>query len=392
VADFSLEDLITPLSVDEVRASLYSVVGSLGVDTTNWKPGAVVRTLFAATAICVAAGSQLTSKIARMGVASLSEGDWLTLVARYQRNVERITAGFASGTVLVSNSGGGVYDFDPDELVVRNTTTKKTYVNTSVVHVGSLESNVAVAIRAVESGSASSAFAGEIVEFETPQPGLTVINLAALAGLDAESDPALLVRYDEKLGSLSPGGAADAYNFIAKSAVRFDGTSIGVTRTRAVNDAGYGTVTIYCATDSGAVPGTSSDPATDIGKVNYDIQRFATPLSVTSTATSATPVTLAISYTLAMRSTAGLSNDAVTAAVEAKLATLVKTLPIGGNVESGSPPGKLFKSAIEAAIASARPEGEIFHVNVTLPAADYAYVQVSDVVQLGTVTGAITQV
>jgi phage-related baseplate assembly protein len=389
VADFTLEQLTTPLTVDQVKASCYATMASLGVDTTNWKPGAVVRTLFAATAIAVAAGSQLTSRIARMGVVALSEGDWLTVMARNSRRVERITAGFASGTVRISNSGGGVFGFEPDELVVRNRITGKTYVNTAAVNVGAQQADVPVAVRAVEAGSGSSAAAGDITEFETGlPPDLTVTNLTALTGLDEESDVDLRERYDEQLGSLSACGPRDAYAFAAKSAKRADGSAIGVTRVRPIKDAGFGTVTIIVATPSGAVAGDVNDPATDLGAVARAIQTAAAPDAVRVVVLSATPVVLPI--TCSVTAYEGPLSSEIEAAIKAKLSALISVLPIGGHTE-GSGVGKLFRSDLEHAIKSAFPE-HIFHVSIASPGSDVVYVQASDVIQLGTVTPTITRV
>ncbi len=382
-ARFTLDDLTTPLTVDEAKASLYSVLEQVGVNTTNWKPGAVVRTMFAAVAIAVAAGSQLTSRIARMGVAELSEGDWLTLVAHYGRGVDRIDATFASGTLLLTNIGGGIYSFEPAELVFRNATTKKLYVNTQRVDVpsgGAVPARVSVAVRAVDAGSASSAAAGDVTEFETPFLGLTVSNSNALVGQDAESDAELRRRYSERLGVLSACGPSDAYAFVAKSATRLDGSPVGVTKVRVVKDSGFGIVSVYVATATGGVPGDAEDPDSDLGRVAAAIRTQAAPHPVTVIVRSATPVVIPVACSISMYATT-LTRDEIAARVEAALVELMRNKPIGGDVEVTG--GALFKSDIEAAISGAVPG--IFHVLVTSPGSDL-FLGPSDVAQLGAVT------
>ena len=121
----TLDELTTPVTVDEWKTSIYSVMGRVGVDTTSWKPGAVVRTIVTAVSIMLAALSVLIAAIAAGGFLELATGMWLTLLARYQYGVERQEATRATGQVTITNSGGGIYDFDPEDLVVLHATTQK---------------------------------------------------------------------------------------------------------------------------------------------------------------------------------------------------------------------------------------------------------------------------
>jgi phage-related baseplate assembly protein len=119
---------------------------------------------------------------------------------------------------------------------------------------------------------------------------VTVTNAAAFVGTDEETDVDLKVRCVAKLGSLSPNGARDAYNFIARSATRADGSPIGITRVRTIPD-GIGGVDVYLATPSGGVTGTSGDPLTDLGAVAAAIWETTEPLAVEATVASATKIT-----------------------------------------------------------------------------------------------------
>jgi hypothetical protein len=364
----SLESLITPMTRQEVEASIYSVLAGIGVDTTSWKPGAVVRTMIVGVSVVLSAYSQLMALIARSGFLDLSEGDWLTLIALQVYGVERLEASFATGEITLTNTAGGVYSFDPGDLIFRNPDTGATYRNTEA---GALTAHpspgdtVTIAIQAIEVGNAGSSVPGAITDFVTPLLGVTCINTLSVAGEDAEIDAALRIRCRERLGALSPMGPWDAYGYAARTATRADGTNVGVARVR-INKDGYGNVDIYVATNSGAVPGTVGDLSTDLGVVDEAIQQNAAPLAVTARVHTATAVALSVTYELWIYSS-GRTDAEVQALIESKLGTFMQGQPIGGNVvSSGS--GKVFLSEIRAVIGSALPE--IIDYVVTVPAGD----------------------
>ena len=382
----SLDALVTPLTRDEVKTSIYQVLEAVGVDTTTWKPGAVVRTIIAGVSIVLSALSELQAKIARSGFLELSDGDWLTLVAHHVYNVDRIEATFAEGTLTLTNAGGGVYNLDPDDLIAVNPDTGKTYRNTEAIALGAMET-LDITIRAVEAGSSSTSIAGTIVELETELLGVSCSNALAVVGRDDELDPDLRTRCYEKLGALSPMGPWDAYAFAARNAKRPDTSSIGVTRVRQVKD-GAGGVTTWVATATGTVTGDPDDPDTDLGIINEAIQQLAAPLAVTAVVDSASAVVLAVTYELWAYNTSGLTDAQLIAAVGTKLSAFVSSQPIGGNV-IGVDPGKIFRTGITAAIFSAHPV--IFRVDLTLPAADVG-LNSNEVAVLGAITPVVHQV
>ncbi len=382
-----LSELTTPLTVDQVKAKLYAILASVGVNTTTWKPGSPVRTMILGVSIIGAAFSRLQALIARSGFLELSEGSWLALVAWYVYGVAKEYATFAEGSITLTNTGGGVYALDADDLVVANPLTGKTYRNTASFSLGAL-SSLSVPIRAVEAGSASSSGAGTITGLETPLIGVTCTNAVSVVGLDEEEDPALRLRCYEKLGSLSPFGPWDAYSFAARNARRPDGSRVGVARVRNTRD-GFGNVWTYVATSSGAVTGDADDAATDLGIVNEAIQRLSAPLAVTAHVESAAPITIAVTYRVWLYNTSGYSEAEIKEAIEQRLITFMSTQPIGGNV-IGANPGKVFVDAIRTTIGATLPQ--IFHVEITAPAADVV-LMLSQVPVLGTITAtSVTQV
>jgi phage-related baseplate assembly protein len=385
----SLAELTTPLTVDEVKTSIYNVLAAVGVPTTSWKPGAVVRTIITATAVMVSALSELMANIAKSGFLELAEGDWLTLTARYVFGVERIEATFASGEITLTNSGGGLYNFDPGDLVVlySASSTKPTYHNTTTFTLNP-SSSITVPVEAIETGAASTAPPGAIDTLVTTLVGVTVTNANPVIGLDAETDPALRTRCLEKLSALSPNGPAGAYEFFAKTAKRQNGETIGVTRVRVTPNSTTAHVTVTVAGPSGGISGTAGDPSTDLGAINLAIQTNVVPDGVTATVQSATPLSVDVTYTAWVYSTISLTSLEIQNLIAAKLTSFMSTQPVGGNI---IPPaaGMVFRDAIVAAIAATR--AEIFHVTVAVPAADVAVAD-TEVPVLGTVTPTINLV
>jgi hypothetical protein len=387
----SLDQLTKPLTVAECKKAIYDVLAAVGVSTTGWFSGAVIRTMIAAVAIVLAAFSRLQANIAKMGFLELAEGLWLTLVARYVYGVERIEATFATGEVTLTNTGGGEYPFGVDDLVFLNPTTKKTYRNISPGTVHALET-LTIAVRAVEAGSASIATPGTITQMETPLPGVTCTNAASVIGRDDELDPDLRLRCSEKLGALSPNGPADAYAFVARNAKFVDGASVGVTRLRVVRD-GFGNVYVYCATDAGVLSGTVGDLTTPLGIVDEAIQTQTVPLSVTGHVASATPVAIPVIYQAWVYDTVGISVDDFATKAAQKLALFMAAQPVGGNV-IGFALGKVYDEGIKGAILDAGKVGtdpkqsEVFRVELITPSGDTS-LQANEVPVLGGITASV---
>lgn len=377
----SITDLITPMTVAESKAAIYDVLDTLGVPTTGWRSGSVVRTIVALNAVIYSAATQVMALLSRAGFRELASDDWLTLTADQVYGVERIAATFATGEVTLTNAGGGVYVLEAGDLVVSSSVTGKSYTNTAEVNVPAL-GTVDAAIQAVESGSASTAGVGEVDTMVTALLGVTCANAGALVGTDEETDAALRSRCDNKLDALSPNGAAGAYAYVATTATRTDGTAIGVNRVRVSEPSSTGLVTVTVADPDGTVAG---EDVTTIGGL---IQSQVVPLGVTATVQSATAKAIAVTYELWIYTTAGLTNAEVESLVQDALVDWMSEQPIGGNV---IPPagGKIFVHAIRSVIMSVSPY--IINASVTVPAADVT-LAATEVPILGAVTATVNQV
>jgi phage-related baseplate assembly protein len=364
----NLDELTRALTVDEIKTAIYDVLAGYGVATTGWKPGAVVRTMIAGVAIVLAALSSLIALVDRSGFLELSEGPWLTLVARYIYDTERSDGSFASGPVLASNSTGAVYSLDPGDLILSNSTTGATYRNTAAVVIGSMASNVEVAVVADQLGSYGTAQVGEIDALVTPLLGVTVTNAAAIVGTDEQSDTSLRSAAQERAGALSPDGPADAYRYFARTAVRADGTAIGVTRIKETPN-GTGGVDVLVATATGGVTGTQGNPATDLGAVFANVEANAVPLGVTLTVASADALAVNIVAAVWVREGLSLSNTQIEDRVQDAITLLLSEIPIGGDVISPAV-GKVYREGIQGCIADTIGSAWLITQTLTTPAAD----------------------
>lgn len=364
----TLDQLVEPMTVDEAKAAVYAALEARGVKTTSWKPGAVVRSIIVGASIIYAAFSRLQALVGRQGFLDLSEGDWLTLVALYVYDVIRISGTFATGIVRLDNAGGGVYAGGVGSLIVASSVNGKSYRNTEPYSIGAGQMGVLVHVEAIEIGSDSSAAAGDIDTLVTALSGVSVTNENALIGTDEELDVPLRQRCRDKLGTLSPNGPADAYNYFARSAVREDGTSIGVTRTLVIPD-GYGNVTLYVATPSGPVDGDPDDPSTDLGAIFKAIEENVLPLGITLILQSASAVDVDVTYEIWIKDSTTLSNTQVIAAIADHIGTFLGNYPIGGEIIDSNP-GRLYVDSLAAAIANALPIGAVVKLVITVPSAD----------------------
>jgi len=363
----TLAGLTTPLSVDEASAVIYAAIAARGVDTTAWKAGSVVRTIVAGLAIIVAALSSLISQIAASGFLTLSTGTWLRLVALYVYDVTASDGSFATGVVRFTNSGVGVYLAIPiGNLIVKNPTTGKTYRNVAVVSIPA-SSTVDVAVQADEIGSASTSSATTITTMVSVLAGVTCSNPAAVVGADPDNDATVRLLCSEKLGSLSPNGAPDAYAYVARRALDASGAPIGVTRVKTVPD-GIGGIDFYAATPSGGVSGSTGPSVGNLGIIDDAIQAQVVPRSVTCRTHSATTLAISTTYELWIPSTDTRSDAQIRALVDARLLAFISTRDIGGDV---IPPagGMVYKTAIEDEVGAAVPSVKRA---VTVPAGDTA--------------------
>ena len=352
---------------------MYQALADLGVSTSSWKSGSVVRSMFTINALIMSSFTELQAAGIEAGFLQLAEGPWLTLKALYDYGITRTEATFATGIVRFTNSTAFEYTEAAGDIVVANSTTKKNYRTTESVFIPA-NGSVDAFVISVESGSASTSAPGEIDTMVTTLLGVTCTNPDALAADDEESDPLLRERCSAKLGSLSPNGAADAYRYVAFSSVRPDGSNIGITRVTTDNDT-TGNVFIYLADPDGEV-----DPS-DVTIIEDNIETQVVPLGVHAHVSSAAAVSVPVTAEVWVTG-AGNSSPQVIQLINNALVTMFANKAIGGD-RIDTDPGKIFKVNLQSTIMNAVPG--CFDCAVTVPASDVT-LAINEVAVLSTVT------
>jgi hypothetical protein len=340
MALLTVDQLVTPITVDNVDLQMQNTLESLGMPAKSWRKGGVARTILRTVATTYSNYTQLMALAIKAGFLETATGDWLTLLAKYVYGVDRRPSTFATGTLTFVNAGGGVYpttgSYAPDQVRVSWVSGKKAYTNTApFAIVGG--ATVTVPFRAVEAGAGSSAPPNVLTNVDTPvMLGVTVTNASAVAGSDAEADADLRQRCRDKLGALSLNGPRGAYAYAAKSATRADGTPVDINRISVSASSSTGIVTIYAASPSG------TPLSTDLAFVRTSIENIARPDSVTVNLLGATPVALTTSLVIWMRRTDGVAAADIASLAQAALLTMIQTYPIGGIVKPPSTQGYLY--------------------------------------------------
>lgn len=384
MATLTLSQVITALTVDNVKTGLYSIATSVGLNVTTWGEGDPTRTIFAVMAQAAANREGVIVAAIKGGLLDYASEAWLTLLASNVYNVSRIEETFASGQITLTSSGADTYVLAAGDLVVESTTTGKTYRNTSG---GTLNGGgtLTLDILAEEAGSASTSGATEIDGVVTPTLlNVTVANAASVVGADAESDEALRERCRDSLGALSPNGPAAAYEYVAKSTLRADGTVVDINRVRVSPSSSTGLVTVTLAAPTGA------PIAGDVTLVESAINSSVVPLTATPTIAAATENTIAVTYELFVISDEPQTDGEIEAAVQANLEAYFAAVPIGG-VEKTAGVYRIYLDTIESLIAKTIPDAKLIDVDVSLPAGDVTMLA-TEVPILGTVTPTITRV
>lgn len=474
----AIDDLITPLTKDEVLQTLIDIGVALGLPATAWQVGSVGRTVIELVAQKIADFTRTTSAIARGGFLDLAirpasdqrdsngavKPGFIDLLASSVYQVVRAPATFAAGLVVLTNASLSPYTFAVGDLHVANATTGRTYTNTAsatlaaavvrniasstnaspiavttavnhgyttgdiVVVAGHLTNTnangtwtitvtgaatftldgstgngvggatgtakktptVSVNVQADAAGAASSSGPGTIRALVNSILGVSVTNADAFVGVDAESDEQLAQSCRDKLASLSPGGPKGAYAYYAKKGR--DGKPLAgvvnpVTRVWIPPpDSGNGNVTVYLASDIGAVAGV------DLTIPDDSIQQNAVPAGITATVLSASDLVIAPTYEVWVKSESGLTQQQVKDKISTALATFMKGFKIGGATIPPAVTGVIAFSAIEGeiyrALDSDTRRGDVIKVDLTVPAADVVLAQ-SEVGKLGAITATV---
>lgn len=263
-----IDDLVTPVTADDVLASMLSVASSLGLSTTSWQSGQPSHTILRIMASAIASTLSIVSTITRGGLldyaASVTpEGGpgWLDVLVESGWSDTRRAATYATTDVTLTTSAacpGGTYA--PGAFHVSRGSIGYSNAATLIVPAGA--GSVTGSFRADVAGSSGSSGVGTITTVVTTIVGVTCTNSAAALGADAETNAELVTRMKLKWQSISVDGPAGAYVYNAmtingKNQVQVTSGALTqpdrpVTRATTVTSASTGVVTTYIAHAGGA--------------------------------------------------------------------------------------------------------------------------------------------
>ena len=310
MASLSITDLFTPADsgVDPSNpeaapapgtwlATLYYIATHVGLSTTAWQSGGMVKSILALTAIGLNAADQVLSTDLQGGFLQWAAGvtpdpatvpasewtpGWLDLLADGVYDVQRVPATQAPVNMTIANASATTYPtFGPGAYHVGNAN-GFTYSNVNALTIapGSVTGE---AFKADLAGAASSSAPSTITQPVTALVGVTVTNPASAVGSNAQTNTSLVQACLDSLATKSPNGPADAYRYFATQAADILGalTPSVTLRNGPITDA-----LVQTNTDSGTVLVTIANAA--------GLTNGVANLKITG-ATNASPVVLSVS-------------------------------------------------------------------------------------------------
>lgn len=386
----TLADMLLLQDQPTIYNAALTIAQTLGLQVSSWQAGDPTRSLFFIEASLLELLEPIAVGFIQSGFLDYAQGEWLSITAKQVFNVDVPAATFATTSVTLTNTGGGVYIIAPGDITLKNTTTGATYHNTTG---GTLTSGpgttLSITVVADVAGTTGgNADATKIDQLVTTLLGVTCFNPVAAVGQDAQPAATTIQQCRNKLGSLSPNGPAQAYAYVA-----LNQTLTGVqtvSRVRVYPSSQVGAFPIYVAGPGGAIP------SGDVTAVQAAIAQWAAPLGFTPNVVNANNVSVPVTYTLWIYAggfpgqTTAQIQATVGAAVSAALTSFFAARPIGGDIIPPATTGTLYLNEITAVIGSVFP-GQTFRVLVSSPTGDTALGN-GDVAVLGAVTGTINPI
>ena len=359
----ALSDLVKDLTREEVLEDLLAIAMALGLSTSAWQPGEPIWVLITTMAEQLSKlWNTVIAQAIRAGFLDYASSSWLTLLAWTMYGVYRKDATFGTGLITLENRGGGFYPIAPGDIRIANAA-GKTFVNTTsgtlVSWVGSGPfPTVNFQFIADEAGAASSTAIGGILAYPTEPPTALAgifarTNLVGIVGDSVEDDDNLRSRCRLSTGPLSPAGAKSAYASVALSTKRADGSTIACTRTKVVTS-GFGTATVFLASDAGPTPGSDLIEGSDVYLANLAIQDTVQPWGITALVSPAIGEAVTIDAEVYVSRASNVTAAEALADVKAALVLYFSKLPIGGyTITPGFGFGYVFREALVAVAGKA---------------------------------------
>lgn len=353
----TLSDLIAVPTKEQILDKFVAILRLAGFPTASWQSGAFMRHTVETESELFVDISTLIQNVAKGGFIKLAgdiDDSWADLCAENVFGEVRKPAVFTQGKAIVTDAAGvGPVAISAGSFWIANTDKSLRYVNTTG---GTLPLNGTLELdfQAESAGTIFNVGAGSLREILTPQPGVTVDNVAqdsgtwiTQQGADVESSAALAQRCLDKWSTLGSGSDEGAYRYVASS------SSNEITRVR-VYSPGAGAIRVVVAGDAGPV----SSAALASAAAAVEAKR---PLGVPDVATSNAEV-YSQPIVGILTVTAGRDKAAVLAAAQASLNEFQRALMIGSKVSREKVVRALLVDGVD-------------DLELTTPAADY---QLSD--------------
>lgn len=349
----TIDQLFTPPTAGAIRAQMVTNLLVLGIPADKWRAGGVASTILTVTANILAMMAGLISGFILGFFLPTATGDGLKLLAQYLYGVIVPSATFASGNLVLTNTGGGVYTKAAGEVTALNPSTGVTYTNTSAFSLAALGTVTVNFAATTVSGTAGNAAPGTITALSTVLLGVTVSNPASFVGVDAPGDDSIRALCLNKLGAMSVRGVRAAYAYAIQVAVNsVTGAPVNINRYALLSDSHIGTVNIYIASPSGA------PSMTDLAGVMASVETNARPEAVAANVIGVIEVPYSPGITIWCRLQTGTSITAVQTAAANALADFISKYPIGGiTANDDANPGAAFTGLFAAGVMGALAAG-----------------------------------
>lgn len=295
---FGIDELITPVTAEQVLASILSVAATLGLSTTSWQSGQPSRTILTLVANIIAQTLSLVSTTTAGAILDLAstvtpEGGrgWLDFIVESGWSTIRRAATYAPVDITFTTTAacpGGVYAAGTLH-VARGSIG---YSNADSITIPAGVGTVTGGFTADVAGASGSSGVGTITTLVTTIVGCSCSNSAAAVGSDAEKNADLVIRCKAKWSSISVDGPTGAYvynaltingeNQVAVTSGPLTQPALPCTRARTSADPTTGLVTTYVAHAAGAYatpPNYTGDVAKSIASSTN-----ASPIVVTTSA------------------------------------------------------------------------------------------------------------
>lgn len=289
----TLNSLVIPVTYAEALSNAMGIAAELGLPTTAWQPIDPLLTVISTNAQIVSDYSVTINNLAQGAYASYAaiipgvdsnvdaqgyETTWMDLRAYDQYGVLRIEAGQATATVTLVNATASTFGspYLPGTLHFQSPLgTQPTFTNLETVTMApNASTSLVIAADAAFTGALGNVPNGTTLTLVTALIGVTVSPLsAAIVSTPQETNAQLLLRCQNKLGSLSPNGPSQAYQYVVTSlpvqntllpsgalwtnptAANPYGVTAAITRAGTVLNVGSGIIDVYVANSAGAPTG-----------------------------------------------------------------------------------------------------------------------------------------